>query len=72
MMVIIDIYIDSRSDAGLAMNILKDALITSKYVYVSPPHAHIRFFCRTIRSTGEFVARHMSMISDPSLSSGQR
>lgn len=36
MMVIIDIYIDSRSDAGLAMNILKDALITSKYVYVSP------------------------------------
>ena len=36
MMVIIDIFIDPRSDAGEAMNILKDALITSKYVYISP------------------------------------
>ncbi|MDE4907655.1 mechanosensitive ion channel family protein [Methanogenium marinum] len=36
MMVIIDIYIDPRSDAGTAMSILKDALITSKYVYISP------------------------------------
>lgn len=36
MMVMIDLFIDPRSDAGMAMNILKDALITSKYVYISP------------------------------------
>lgn len=36
MLVVIDIYIDPRSDANLAMNIVKDALITSKYVYISP------------------------------------
>ncbi len=35
MMVMIDLFIDPRSDAGTAMNILKDALITSKYVYIS-------------------------------------
>ncbi|MDT8357909.1 MAG: mechanosensitive ion channel [Methanomicrobiaceae archaeon] len=35
MMVVIDLFIDSRSDAGLAMSILKDAVITSKYVYIS-------------------------------------
>lgn len=36
MMVMIDLFIDPRSDAGTAMNILRDALITSKYVYISP------------------------------------
>jgi len=35
MMILIDIFIDHESDAVLAMNILKEALITSKYVYVS-------------------------------------
>jgi len=36
MMVTIDLFIDPRSDADLAMNIVKEALITSKYVYISP------------------------------------
>jgi small-conductance mechanosensitive channel len=36
MMVIIDIFIDPRSDGNLAMHIVEDSLITSKYVYVSP------------------------------------
>ena len=35
MMVTINIYIDPRSDVDLAMDIVKDALVTSKYVYVS-------------------------------------
>ncbi len=35
MMVVIDLFIDSDSDAVLAMKILKEAVITSKYVYVS-------------------------------------
>jgi small-conductance mechanosensitive channel len=35
MMVVIDLFIDPGSDAGLAMNILKDAVITSKYVYIT-------------------------------------
>ena len=36
MLVVIDIYIDPRSDGNLAMNIVRDSLITSKYVYISP------------------------------------
>jgi small-conductance mechanosensitive channel len=36
MMVVIDVFINPESDAGLAMNILKDAIVTSKYVYISP------------------------------------
>lgn len=36
MMVVIDLFIDPESDAGLAMNILKDAVVTSKYVYITP------------------------------------
>jgi small-conductance mechanosensitive channel len=36
MMVVIDLFIDSGSDAGRAMEILKDAVVTSKYVYISP------------------------------------
>jgi small-conductance mechanosensitive channel len=35
MMVVIDLFIDPESDAELAMNILKDAVVTSKYVYIS-------------------------------------
>ncbi|RXE55309.1 mechanosensitive ion channel protein MscS [Methanoculleus taiwanensis] len=36
MMVVVDVYIDHRSDAVAAMAILKDAVRTSKYVYISP------------------------------------
>lgn len=35
MMVVIDMFIDSDSDTVLAMKILKESVITSKYVYVS-------------------------------------
>jgi len=35
MMVVIDLFIDSDSDTVLAMKILKESVITSKYVYVS-------------------------------------
>jgi small-conductance mechanosensitive channel len=35
MMVVIDLFIDSASDTILAMKILKESAITSKYVYVS-------------------------------------
>jgi small-conductance mechanosensitive channel len=35
MMVIIDLFVDPEADAGAAMNILKEAVVTSKYVYIS-------------------------------------
>jgi len=35
MMVVIDLFIDLDSDAELAMSILKEAIVTSKYVYIS-------------------------------------
>lgn len=35
MMVVIDLFIDPESDAGKAMDILKEAVVTSKYVYIS-------------------------------------
>jgi small-conductance mechanosensitive channel len=35
MMVVIDLFIDPDSDAELAMRILKEAVVTSKYVYIS-------------------------------------
>jgi small-conductance mechanosensitive channel len=35
MMVVIDLFIDPESDSGKAINILKDAVITSKYVYIT-------------------------------------
>lgn len=35
MMVVIDLYIDSESDRARAMTILKEAVITSRYVYVA-------------------------------------
>lgn len=36
MMVSLDIYVDNISDIDLAMNILREAVITSKFVYISP------------------------------------
>ncbi|HDQ08526.1 MAG TPA: mechanosensitive ion channel [Methanoculleus sp.] len=36
MMVVIDLFIDAESDAVAAMDILRDAAVTSKYVYISP------------------------------------
>ena len=38
MMIVIDLFIDHDSDAYLALKILKEAIITSKYVYVSRKH----------------------------------
>jgi small-conductance mechanosensitive channel len=35
MMVVIDLFIDPDSDAELGMKILKEAMVTSKYVYIS-------------------------------------
>ncbi len=35
MMVVIDLFIDPYSDAVLAMKILKESVVTSKYVYIS-------------------------------------
>jgi len=35
MMVVIDLFMDPDSDAELAMRILKEAVVTSKYVYIS-------------------------------------
>lgn len=57
MMVTIDIFIDPRSDADLAMDILKDALITSKYVYISSTRPYTVLmqdfpFYRRIRARG--------------------
>lgn len=36
MMVTLDIYIESNSDAELAMKILREAIVTSRFVYISP------------------------------------
>jgi small-conductance mechanosensitive channel len=44
MMVVIDLYIDSRSDINLGLKILKDAVITSKYVYISSDHPYTVLF----------------------------
>jgi small-conductance mechanosensitive channel len=35
MMVVIDLFIDSRSNATRAMEILREAVVTSRYVYIS-------------------------------------
>ncbi len=40
MLVVIDLYIDPESDADLALSILKDAIVTSKYVYISPSNPY--------------------------------
>ena len=36
MMVTLDIYIDNSSPADMAMKILREAVVTSRYVYISP------------------------------------
>jgi small-conductance mechanosensitive channel len=41
MMVVIDLFIDPDSDATLAMQILKEALVTSRYVRLSEKHRFI-------------------------------
>ncbi|NLO78342.1 MAG: mechanosensitive ion channel [Methanomicrobiales archaeon] len=41
MLVVIDIFIDPRSDSNLAMNIVRDSLITSKFVYISPTRPYV-------------------------------
>jgi small-conductance mechanosensitive channel len=38
MMVVIDLYVDHGADAGQALKILKEAVITSMYVYISNKH----------------------------------
>jgi small-conductance mechanosensitive channel len=40
MMVVIDLFIDTESDPVRAGDILRDALITSKYVYISEEHPY--------------------------------
>jgi small-conductance mechanosensitive channel len=44
MMVVIDLYIDPRSDVIRGIKILKDAVVTSKYVYISPNHPYTVLF----------------------------
>lgn len=41
MMVVIDLFIDSVCDDYLAMNILKEALLTSKYIWLSEKHPYV-------------------------------
>ncbi len=38
MMVVIDLFVDSRSDAPKAMEISREAVVTSRYVYISDGH----------------------------------
>lgn len=41
MMVVIDLFIDSGCDDCLAMSILKEALLTSKYIWLSEKHPYV-------------------------------
>jgi moderate conductance mechanosensitive channel len=57
MMVMIDLFIDPSSDANLAMHILKEALVTSKYIRPSEKHPHVILmkdfpFYKRIRAKG--------------------
>jgi len=57
MMVVIDLFIDPSCDANLAMNILKEALVTSKYIRLSEKHPYIILmkdfpFYKRIRAKG--------------------
>jgi len=57
MMVVIDLFIDPSCDANLAMDILKEALITSKYIRLSDKHKYVILmkdfpFYRQIRAKG--------------------
>lgn len=38
MMVVIDLYVDHGADAGLALKIMKETVITSMYIYISEKH----------------------------------
>jgi small-conductance mechanosensitive channel len=57
MMVVIDLFIDPSCDAALAMHILKEALVTSKYIRLSEKHPHVILlkdfpFYKRIRAKG--------------------
>ena len=57
MMVMIDLFIDPSCDANLAMNILKEALVTSKYIRLSEKHPYVILmkdfpFYKRIRAKG--------------------
>ena len=57
MMVAIDLFIDPSCDANLAMNILKEALVTSKYIRLSEKHPYVILikdfpFYKRIRAKG--------------------
>ncbi len=57
MMVMIDLFIDPSCNANLAMDILKEALVTSKYVRLSEKHPYVILmkdfpFYKRIRSKG--------------------
>ncbi|MCD1295278.1 mechanosensitive ion channel protein MscS [Methanocella sp. CWC-04] len=41
MLVIIDIFVDSRSDYQLAMKIFEEAVITSKYFFINKDHPYV-------------------------------
>jgi moderate conductance mechanosensitive channel len=57
MMVVIDLFIDPSCDADLAMNILREALVTSKFIRLSEKHPYIILikdfpFYKRIRAKG--------------------
>ncbi|MBN1236003.1 MAG: mechanosensitive ion channel [Methanotrichaceae archaeon] len=57
MMVVIDLFIDPSCDANLAMNIIKEALLTSKYIRLSEKHPYVILmkdfpFYKRIRAKG--------------------
>jgi small-conductance mechanosensitive channel len=57
MMVVIDLFIDPSCDATLAMQLLKEALVTSKYIRLSEKHPYVILmkdfpFYRRIRAKG--------------------
>ena len=57
MMVVIDLFVDPSCDANLAMDILKEALLTSKYSRLSEKHPYVILmkdfpFYRRIRAKG--------------------
>jgi small-conductance mechanosensitive channel len=57
MMVAIDLFIDPSCDTNLAMNILKEALVTSKYIQLSEKHPYVILikdfpFYKRIRAKG--------------------
>jgi small-conductance mechanosensitive channel len=62
MMIVIDLFVHPESDAGRAMKILKDALVTSKYVIISKKYPYTVLvedfpFYKRIRAKG-YVSDH--------------